>query len=159
MHQPAQVTSVRRTPSGTLSGVCIIHNESAIVEIPCTQLVLATGAWTANVFVDLCPMSSLEIPISPLAGHSILLQSPLWPPSPNSSPLKLTPSSSRPLSSTAFSCHAVFTSDAAGYSPEIFSRLPGYIYIAGLNSKTYPLPPLPTKRTIDCRSISTLMTK
>ena len=40
-------------------------------------------------------------------------------------------------------CHAIFTTDKAGFSPEIFSRLGGEIWLGGLNSSTIPLPPLP----------------
>lgn len=157
LHQPAQVTSIHHNPSGNLSGVCITHEDFAETEVPCTHLVLAAGAWTAKVFSNLFPEFSLHIPISPLAGHSILLRSPLWPPAPDLSPLRSTSLSKGKPSSTNFSCHAVFTSDTADYNPELFSRLPGYVYIAGLNSSTYPLPSLPTKRIIDPESISTLM--
>ncbi|KAJ3481370.1 hypothetical protein NLI96_g7700 [Meripilus lineatus] len=40
-------------------------------------------------------------------------------------------------------CQAIFTSDKAGFSPEIFSRLGGEIWLGGLNSSTIPLPHLP----------------
>ena len=55
-------------------------------------------------------------------------------------------------------CHAVFTTDAeGGYSPELFSRMPdGHIYLAGLNSSTYPLPQTVTERVVDPNSIAVL---
>ena len=56
------------------------------------------------------------------------------------------------------SCHAVFTTDAtSGYSPELFSRMPdGHIYLAGLNSSTYPLPVVANERVVDQDSIAML---
>jgi glycine/D-amino acid oxidase-like deaminating enzyme len=62
------------------------------------------------------------------------------------------PTSSLPPST----CHAVFTTDPSNYSPELFSRLPSTIYLAGLNSATYPLPALPTDRIIHAPSIELL---
>lgn len=41
-------------------------------------------------------------------------------------------------------CHAVFATDTLGFSPELFSRRGGEIYIAGLNSTTIPMPDLAT---------------
>ena len=52
----------------------------------------------------------------------------------------------------------MFTTDEAGYSPEIFSRVGGEIYIAGLNSATLPLPERATDRMIDEESIEVLKT-
>ena len=53
-------------------------------------------------------------------------------------------------------CHAVFTTDEAGYSPEIFSRMGEEIYVAGLNSSSLPLPVLATETHIDERSVAKL---
>jgi glycine/D-amino acid oxidase-like deaminating enzyme len=50
-------------------------------------------------------------------------------------------------------CHAVFTTDVSGYSPEIFSRLGGEIYIAGVNSSSIPLPAIATESKIEEPSI------
>jgi len=49
----------------------------------------------------------------------------------------------------------VFTTDEAGYSPEIFSRMGEEIYIAGLNS-SLALPSLATESQIDEKSITKL---
>lgn len=46
-------------------------------------------------------------------------------------------------------CHAVFTADEEGYSPEIFSRMGEEIYIAGLNDADIPLPKLATESRVD----------
>lgn len=157
LHHSAEVVSIHRDSSGSLSGVLISYENSAEVVIPCTHLLLAAGAWTPQVFSNLFPSSSLKIPISSLAGHSVLLRSPLWPCAPSPYPSQTISSFKELLSPTELSCHAVFTSDPANYSPEVFSRLPGHVYLAGLNSETYPLPPLPTERVIDKESIATLM--
>ena len=52
----------------------------------------------------------------------------------------------------------MFTTDKTGYSPEIFSRVGGEIYIAGLNSAALPLPEIATDRKIDEKSIEVLKT-
>lgn len=53
-------------------------------------------------------------------------------------------------------CHAVFTTDEAGYSPELFSRMGEEIYIAGLNSSSLPLPSLARESQTDEHSIAKL---
>ncbi|KIP12797.1 hypothetical protein PHLGIDRAFT_113391 [Phlebiopsis gigantea 11061_1 CR5-6] len=53
--------------------------------------------------------------------------------------------------------HAIFTSDRARYSPEIFSRLSGDVWLGGLNSSNIPLPPLPTMARVDPTAIDKLM--
>ena len=57
----------------------------------------------------------------------------------------------------AAGCHAVFSTDPFNhYSPEIFSRANGEIYLAGLNSSSLPLPELATGRQIEKGSIEIL---
>lgn len=126
----------------TLSSVRIAStSDSTETDIPCTRLVVAAGAWSGQVFSTLFPQSKLKLPISSLAGHSLVVRSPRW------------------LSShEEQGCHAVFTTDAAGYSPELFSRIGGEIYVAGLNSSSIPLPKLATDSQIDEESIATLKT-
>ena len=53
-------------------------------------------------------------------------------------------------------CDAVFTTSRSGFSPEIFSRIGGEIYIAGLNDPGLPLPDLATDAKIDKASIEQL---
>ncbi|KAL8692462.1 MAG: hypothetical protein Q9218_002530 [Villophora microphyllina] len=154
LHQPAKVINITRDSFGALSSTDIVYNKSPDsfinYNIPCTRLVLAAGAWTPQVFTTLFPNSKLNIPISSLAGHSLLLRSPHWPP-PSSNIVLLSNNPQQPP------CHALFTSDPIGqYAPELFSRLPsGHIYIAGLNGQ-YPLPKLATERVIDPEAIKTL---
>ncbi|KAL8907876.1 MAG: hypothetical protein Q9171_005679 [Xanthocarpia ochracea] len=164
LHQPAKATSLTRDLSGAPSCVHVKDtNTSEEYVIPCTRLILAAGAWTSQVFKDLFPTSTLQIPVSSLAGHSLLLRSPHWPP-PSSDIIPPTVDSkdhggNQSVDSPKFRppCHALFTSDpVASYSPELFTRLPsGHIYIAGLNGP-YPLPSLPTERVIDPKAIEIL---
>jgi glycine/D-amino acid oxidase-like deaminating enzyme len=50
----------------------------------------------------------------------------------------------------------MFTTIEEGYSPEIFSRIGGEIYVAGLNDASLALPRLPTESKIDEKSIEVL---
>jgi glycine/D-amino acid oxidase-like deaminating enzyme len=90
-------------------------------------------------FKTLFPASEKKLLISSLAGHSLLVRSPRW--------------SKR---DEVTGCHAVFTTDEAGFSPEIFLRAGGEIYLAGLNDASLSLPGLPTESKIDERSIEIL---
>ncbi|KAL8707666.1 MAG: hypothetical protein Q9220_007328 [cf. Caloplaca sp. 1 TL-2023] len=172
IHQPAQVMSVTRNPSGDLDSITIKKSDAPPGEdsviIPCSHILLAAGAWTSHVFKSLFPTSKITIPVSALAGHSLLLRANNWPPpsydvfTPSLQPRTTNGTSS---SSSSFQadeklppCHALFTSDPIGsYAPELFSRLPsGHIYIAGLNSSDLPLPALATERVIDPKAIDVL---
>jgi len=62
----------------------------------------------------------------------------------------------RPKDSSSTMSHAIFTSDPAGYSPEIFSRVGGDVWLGGLNSSSIPLPPLPHLAKPDLEAINTL---
>jgi glycine/D-amino acid oxidase-like deaminating enzyme len=123
-----------------LSSVRVVSTESSHeTDIPCTRLVITAGAWSPQLFRTLFPDSKIKLPISSLAGHSLVLRSPRWTKDDGQN-----------------GCHAVFTTDEAGYSPEIFSRVRGDIYIAGLNSSSIPLPALATESKIDEDSIEQL---
>ncbi|KAL8939494.1 MAG: hypothetical protein Q9216_003322 [Gyalolechia sp. 2 TL-2023] len=160
LYHPAKATSVSRDTDGTLSSIhAKSTNTTEEFNIPCKRLVVAAGAWTRAVFQTLFPDSNLRIPVSSLAGHSLLLRSRRWPPGSSTLTEDLDNVSDH-IAGSQPSCHALFTTEniepSAPYSPELFSRLPsGHIYIAGLNGK-YPLPSLPTERQIDSRAIDTL---
>ena len=152
LHQPCRPNSLIRSSSGDLSSVDIINTATQEKKsIQCTKLVLTAGAWTAEVYRTLFPESKTKLPITSLAGHSLVVQSPHWPP-----PKLDDTEDDNPF--VRQDCHAVFTSDAeAGYSPEIFSRMPdGHIYLAGLNSSTYPLPKVASERVVDPESVAVL---
>lgn len=61
----------------------------------------------------------------------------------NGGDTEITPRESGAPNPSPNTCHAIFTSDKAGFSPEILSRLGGEIWLGGLNSTTIPLPHLP----------------
>ncbi|TID26485.1 FAD dependent oxidoreductase-like protein [Venturia nashicola] len=127
LYQPAKVVQVDKDMRDQLSSVRIAMDEGDEVDVPCTRLVITAGAWSPSVFKQLFPNATTSIPITPLAGHSLLIKSPRW--------LKEYEKNG---------CHAVFATDTQGFSPEIFSRAGEEIFLAGLNSSTIPLPNLPT---------------
>lgn len=92
------------------------------------------------MFQNLFPTAKVKIPISQLAGHSVVVRSPRWAAEHETS-----------------GCHAVFSSDSAGFSPEVFSRIGSEIYVAGLNDPSLPLPKLPTDSKPDPQCIKQLV--
>lgn len=106
--------------------------------VPCTKVLITAGAWSGKVFAKLFPNAS-DLRIGQLAGHSIVVKSPRWA-----------------AQHETNGCHAVFTTLRSGFSPEIFSRIGGEIYIAGLNDADLPLPTLATDAKIDQASIDEL---
>ncbi|KAF7596468.1 hypothetical protein BBP40_001340 [Aspergillus hancockii] len=130
LHQPARATSLTTGEDGTITGVKIVDTTSQSGStIPCTHLVICAGAWTPQVYEELFPSSRVSIPISPLAGYSLVLRS----------PRHTLEHEQRTYGGRS---HAIFTSDpfSCGFSPEVFSRHGGEIYIAGLNDPGMPLP-------------------
>jgi glycine/D-amino acid oxidase-like deaminating enzyme len=97
------------------------------VDIACNDLIVSSGPWTTSVLSTLFPdrpPSSLP-QVASLPGHSVILRSKHWP----QPGLDL------------YDCHALFITDpSSGFSPELFSRVGGEIYIAGLNDAESPLP-------------------
>lgn len=105
--------------------------------IPCTRLLISSGAWTPAVFRTLFPASEVRVGVQPLAGYSLIVRSP-----------RLAKELDRS------GCHAIFTSMRGGVSPELFSRIGGdasesEIYIAGLNDAGLPLPELASDAKIE----------
>ncbi|KAK3997002.1 FAD dependent oxidoreductase [Cladorrhinum sp. PSN332] len=129
LYQPAKAVAVCVDGNGKLSGVRVVKDlrsagEGTEVTLPCDRLVITAGVWTGKVFEELFPSSKLKIPIESLAGHSLVLKSPSW---------------HQELEGNG--CHAIFTThDRQAFCPEMFSRLGGHIYFAGLNSSTMPVP-------------------
>lgn len=159
VHQPATPISLITDNSNTITSLTIKLNDysesqskSPIphsnlattkahtkTKVPCTSLLFACGAWTPRVFSALFPSSTLNLPISPLAGHSIVISSPNWTTLHESS-----------------GCHAIFSTSSQGYSPELISRTGGEIYIAGLNDANITLPNLATEAVIEEEAIAEL---
>jgi len=139
LHQPAKAMRVSRNDVGELSALRIRYENGIEQKIPCTRLLIAAGAWSQRVFETLFPTSPIEIPISQLAGHSLVVKSPRWM-----------------AEHEAKGCHAVFSSSRSGFSPEVFSRIGGEIYIAGLNAPEMELPDIATDAKIDAKAVEKL---
>lgn len=138
LHHPAKVIAVLKDTRNELSSVTIADTTSSTeTDVPCTKLIIAAGAWSAQVFAELFPTSSSTLPISGLAGHSLVVRSPRW-------------------TEDMSGCHAVFATDRSGYSPEVFSRAGGEIWIGGLNSSAIPLPRIAGEREILAEAIAQL---
>lgn len=137
---PARAVAIVENGDGAISSVRIDKNGKEI-ELPCSRLIITAGAWTPKVFADLFPKSSTKIPVTSLAGHSLVVRSPRW---------------SAEHEDTG--CHAVFSTDVGGFSPEIFSRVGGEIYVAGLNSSSLPLPESGSVARVDDKSMQQLKT-
>ncbi|KAI1766794.1 FAD dependent oxidoreductase [Hypoxylon sp. FL1150] len=129
LHHPAKALSIHTDMRDSLSSIRVADTQSSTeTDIPCTNIVIAAGAWSPRVFSTLFPDSQFQLPIGSLAGHSLVVTSPRW---------------SR--EHETHGCHAIFMTSNPGYSPEIFSRTGGHIYIAGLNSAAEPLPEVATE--------------
>ncbi|KAF7509642.1 hypothetical protein GJ744_007680 [Endocarpon pusillum] len=142
VHYPAKVVSLRKDDEGSLIGVNLVSDGGNVPsEITCKDIVIASGAWTPAVFKRLFHKSTVSIPVSPLAGYSLLIRSP------RHSELD-EPKYGR--------SHAIFSAPTQTYSwaPEIFSRTGGEIYIAGLNDPRLPLPEQATGAIIQHESMT-----
>lgn len=140
VRNPARALSVSRDGDGILNGVRIsqdgvemeceltyvmsLRKRKLIASVPCTRLVITSGAWSPRVFTSLFPTATTRIPVSALGGHSLLIRNPHF-------------KSAEPEKEL---CHAIFATDTLGFSPELFARTGGELYLAGLNSTTIPLP-------------------
>ncbi|KAJ4406123.1 hypothetical protein N0V91_004795 [Didymella pomorum] len=126
---PAAATEVLRDAQGVLSGVRVVGSQDQQThELPCTRLLITAGAWSPRVFATLFPTAQTRIPVSSLAGHSLLVRNPFF----------------NPQELDKEVCHAVFATDTLGFSPEWFARIGGELYLAGLNSTSIPLPDVAT---------------
>lgn len=144
VHQPARVVSVHTDSNDEIASVKIRSLKDEVeFDIPCTKVAITAGPWTPKVFSTLFPLARTKIPITTLAGHSVVLKSPRWNMIHSSADLATS--------------HAVFTTDASGFSPEFFSRTGGEIWFGGLNSSTLPLPPDAGKAEPDPEAIKQLM--
>ena len=133
--------SVTKDMRDEIASIRILNTEAhSETDLPCTKVLIAAGAWSPQVFSTLFPRAKKKLPISSLAGHSLVLRSPRWT-----------------KEHEEKGCHAIFTTDEEGYSPEIFSRAGEEIYIAGLNSSSLALPDLATGSVVDENAVNKLM--
>lgn len=129
-----------------LSSVRIADEASSTeTDVSCTRLIIAAGAWSPEVFAGLFPGSQSKLPVSSLAGYSLVLRSPRW-----AGVLEEDMESNRKRN---IGCHAVFTTTKSGFAPKIFSRAGGDLYVAGLDSASLLLPRLATEREISAEAI------
>ncbi|KAG9192093.1 hypothetical protein G6011_10827 [Alternaria panax] len=143
VHQPARATAIIKDAEDVLCGLKISTSgdaESDTESVPCTRLVITSGAWSPRVFSTLFPSSKARIPVSSLAGHSLLVRNPHY--------------NTEELDKEV--CHAVFATDTLGFSPEWFARLNGELYLAGLNSTSIPLPDVATDVRVSDKAVAQL---
>jgi glycine/D-amino acid oxidase-like deaminating enzyme len=134
-----RATGVKRDGKGMVEKVSITKtvegHADEEMDLQCKNILLAAGAWTPRVFKTLFPESTLRISIEPLAGYSIVVQSPRH----------------TLVHDEAYGgAHSVFCAPGKHwtFAPEAISRNgragKTEIYIAGMNSSTMPLPELAT---------------
>lgn len=108
--------------NGKVSEVQILRGDTTL-SLPCDNVVLAAGPWTG-------PLSQVllgeTIPITPYAGHSIVLQPSVRP--------------------SADSLFAIVHTQSASYRAEVIPRSSGEVYISGINN-TLDLPLTTTDAT------------
>ncbi|KAF3910414.1 hypothetical protein ABW20_dc0104610 [Dactylellina cionopaga] len=138
---PVTPLKLVRAAGGELEGLVISKDGAAGVAeakeetLSCSHILISAGPWSGRVFQKLFPESTYRLPISSLAGHSIIVRSPLHQPQ----DIITDDENLQP------SCHAVFASiKGLSWHPEVFSRANGDIYLAGLNSAEIPLPEIAT---------------
>ncbi|KAL2754022.1 hypothetical protein ACRALDRAFT_1081237 [Sodiomyces alcalophilus JCM 7366] len=154
LHHPAKAISIRTDARRELGSIRIAETTSSTeTDLPCTHLLIAAGAWSPRVFAELFRHSSIRLPISSLAGHSLVFRPPLVSRDGGRQGDGQQPKESGDAEAVSY---AVYSTTRDGWSPELYSRLDGSIYIAGINSATEPLPPLPSDAVIDAEKIKRL---
>lgn len=165
LHQASTPVSIHLSADGRPESLELASStspSSPTIHIPCTSLIIAAGAWTPQIYKTIFPNDATRIPITQLAGYSILLRTPRWK---ADDELSIPTNTATTPSSSARGgrgCHAVFTTatgpDGRGdWSPEIFSRAGGEIYIAGLNDSSIPLPRLATERVLKPEKVAIVL--
>lgn len=138
VHTKCTVTAITKGVDGKVSGLKV-RKDLEIYEKNCQNIVIAAGAWTPQVFSRIFHDSKLRIPISPLAGYSIVVRSPRYT-KPIMDPAKDAQESSGGI------CHAVFCAPSQSwtFAPEAFSRIgtdeKSEIWVGGLNDAAMKLP-------------------
>ncbi|KAK6518437.1 hypothetical protein TWF506_005591 [Arthrobotrys conoides] len=144
VRHPVTPVRVIQSAENQLEGLVISNGNGTAEEevISCSHILIAAGSWSGRLFEKLFPKSEYRLPISSLAGHSIVIRSPAH----------------RPQETESRDLHAVFSSiDGLDWHPEAFSRANGDIYLAGINSATTPLPELATDVKEDDADIQQLI--
>jgi glycine/D-amino acid oxidase-like deaminating enzyme len=163
LHQPYTAASIQQSSNGHIESLKIvpsIPSSEEGIDIPCKHIIITAGAWSSRVYKTLFPDDKISLPISSLAGHSLLLRTPYWKVG-DELAIHLENGSETHKSAAGGGCHAIFTSSymegVGEWSPEIFSRAGGEIYIAGLNDAKLPLPRLATERVLEPKKLAIVM--
>ena len=129
------------------------------VDIPCDSIVIAAGCWTPRVYRALFPSAGRIPRVTALAGHSLVLRSPRCAPdaAPAKEPAIAGTGTGTGTPAPPRLCHAIFTGDHAGYSPELFARASGELWLGGHNSSSLPLPALANGAQPDPDAIAALL--
>lgn len=132
-----EVTSISKTGAGrTIRTGCY--------DVPCDSLVVAAGCWTPAAFRTLLPDAPNPPPIDSHAGFSLRVRSRHW-------------QQGKDADAWAGPCHAIFTSDPSGFSPELFTRMGSELWLGGLNDAQLALPSDPMDITPDPDAIERVL--
>ncbi|OBS19869.1 hypothetical protein FPOA_11594 [Fusarium poae] len=122
IYTPAIIRHVGADCHDELSYVRIGYTDcSSETTIPATRILVCAGAWTPSVLESMFPGSHVNIPVVSLAGHSLVVKNP---------------------GDIGDAFHSVYTSMDT-FSPEIYARPNGHIWLGGVNA-SIRLPPLAT---------------
>ncbi|KAL3590629.1 hypothetical protein FPOAC2_12824 [Fusarium poae] len=122
IYTPAIIRHVGADCHDELSYVRIGYTDcSSETTIPATRILVCAGAWTPSVLESMFPGSHVNIPVVSLAGHSLVVKNP---------------------GDIGDAFHSVYTSTDT-FSPEIYARPNGHIWLGGVNA-SIRLPPLAT---------------
>ncbi|KAL1946473.1 hypothetical protein VTO73DRAFT_14577 [Trametes versicolor] len=164
---PGGVTRIRVEYLGLLAKT--VDGRARTVDIPCDNVVIAAGCWTPQVYTALFPNANRIPRITHLAGYSVTFKAKHWPPpnptpkadphaphAPNAPSLPLPRRHDSQVYLGASPSHAIFTG-AHGFSPEIFSRTAGDVWLGGLNPAAAALPALPTDAQVAPAEVAKLL--
>ena len=143
IHNPASITTLTRPTSDLDSPTVLIEyqNTPKKVTVECDNLIVTSGPWTSSVLKSLLPDEPpTSFPaINSLSGASIVVRSKRWQP---------------PQTDTSHVNALFLSKPTEGFATEVFSRVGGEIYIAGLNDASIAPPSpstcsLPTPDSVD----------
>jgi len=138
IHTNCVATRITKGEDGKVTGLKMTK-DTETYDKHCKNILIAAGAWTPHVFRKLFPNSKLRVPIDPLAGYSIVVQSPRY-----SKPILDPTRHSENLSAGV--SHAVYCAPTSKWSfaPEVFSRVPAdgkpELWAGGVNDSALQLP-------------------
>ncbi|OAL38389.1 hypothetical protein AYO20_02448 [Fonsecaea nubica] len=166
VHLSTRATGILTDDDGALSGLVLASTEpgenTETRDLECRDVLISAGAWTPRVFETLFPQSALQIPIEPLAGHSLVVKSPRY-----KTPFVDIDMAKRKIGGGGtdnWLCYSIYSSAGPHWSfaPEAFARLARNgdteIWVGGLNDSALPLPERAgdVKALIDPESIRSL---